>query len=141
MDRYTVAWGYDENADTGQFTAEVGTVAELDAVLDRIVAEAAANRPQLLDIYPSDWSGLVPPGLQLGFGHPERATIVYADAEGSAYAFEPTLADWPEPISFEYGGQTSEVEPQRTRMTPKAGRQAARAYVETGGRPTCVEWA
>jgi hypothetical protein len=139
MGRYTVTWGYDENADTGQFTTEVSTIEELDAVLDRVAAEAAAS-PQLLDIYPAGWSGLVPPGLQLGIGHPDRATVVYADADGSAYGFDPALPEWPEPISFDYGGQWTELDPKRTRVTPEAARQAAREYVEVGERPTSVEW-
>jgi hypothetical protein len=139
MERYTVAWGYDEAADTGQLTAEVSTVDELDAVLDRVVTEAG-NRPQLLDIYPSDWSGLVPPGLQLGLGHPERATMVYADSEGSTYALDPALPEWPESISFDYGGQWTELDPKRTRVTQSTARQATREFIETGQRPTCLEW-
>jgi hypothetical protein len=135
---YTVAWGIDEVSETGQQTIEVTTPEELDAALDRVHAES--EQPILVDIYPSDWTGLVPPGLQLGLGHPERALLVYADAEGSAYAIDPAIPDWPETITFEYGGQPTEVDPQRVRATPKAVRQAAREYIETGQRSTCLRW-
>ena len=139
MTPYVVAWGVDETSDTGQHTIEVSTPEELDATLDRAVSES--EHPVLVDIYPADWTGLVPPGLQLGLGHPERAILVYADAEGSAYAMDPALPDWPESIAFEYGGQPSDVDPHRLRMTPKAARAGAREYVETGERPGGVAWA
>ena len=97
MTRYTLAWGHDDAASTEQLTVEVTTAAELDAALDGVIA--SADRPQMVDIYPTEWTGLVPPGLQLGIGHPDRAFVTFADTEESAVASDPALPEWPEPVA------------------------------------------
>lgn len=137
MTGYIVAWGCDD-ASGEQLTAEITTVTEMDAVLDGIAA--SADWPQMVDICPTKWTGLVPPGLQLGIGHAGRTALTFADADDSAVAVDPALPLWPEPLGFDYGGQRTEVDPERLSVTPETAREAARHYVETGHRPTCVAW-
>ncbi|MBT8228366.1 MAG: hypothetical protein HKP61_18215 [Dactylosporangium sp.] len=81
------------------------------------------------------------PGLEVGVGHPDRAFVHFttADGLGSGHGAEPGAEPWPNTLAWDYSGQRTDYDPVKTRVTPAAARQAARQYVTTGQRPTCVE--
>jgi hypothetical protein len=56
------------------------------------------------------------------------------------YARQPDLPPWNEPIGFDVYGNWHEHKPEETRVTPGLALEAAREYLRTGQRPTCVEW-
>jgi len=110
------------------------TVAELDQVLDRISRDAEADKaPVVVDIFPTDGSA----GLQIGVGHPQRSFVFHV-----SYGFgtDPTVAPWPQTIEFDYAGEPTDYQPEETRVAPGAARAAAREYITTRQRPTCLEW-
>lgn len=136
MTGYTVAWGRDTTDPSGQRTARVETAEELDAVLDMIAT--TNDGPLIVDIYAGTWregEPMTPTGMQLMWGHAERAALVWL-GEGAGYAVDPSIDPWPEPIDHDL----DEIGPHRTRLTPKAAREAVRGYVRTGSRPTGLEW-
>lgn len=139
MTAYTIAWGWDDTDPSGQHTVVVTTAQQAHAVLDRIAAEAVAEDvPRHLDVYQGSWSPAdpTPPyGMQLVWGHPERAAITWLGTR-PGYAVDPSLPEWPEPIAHDQ----DEVASYRTRLTPAAARAAVGEYITTGTRPTCVEW-
>jgi len=138
---YIVAWGRGNRRPSS-------TVAELDAALDEA---AASNVPQVVGIYPpeylagdaSPWDGPLPPALQIGVGHPDRSFVLWLGPEGGVEV-EAGAPPWPSgapDIAFGYGGDAVFAGPARARVTPATARQAAREFVRTGQRPTCVQWA
>lgn len=123
----------------------VTTIEDLDQVLDEIAGQRGKGGvPFMVDVLPAvdadDPTEL--PGLQLGIGHPDRAFVFYTDPDVSllGYGHEPDLAEWDTDLSFDYGGTVTDYEPYKTRVTPTTVREAAREYVRTGQRPTCVTW-
>jgi hypothetical protein len=96
---YTIEW-------SGS-AAEVTTAAEVDAVLDRIAADP---RAYLVHV--------IPPGntsvLELVWGHPERAMIMYADDRQGGWGIEPSLPPLAEDLNYDHGS----VEPERTGSPP-----------------------
>lgn len=122
--------------------ASISTAAELDAVLDQVADQAVTDdQPYAVQIY-RDGEDV---GLMIGVGHPERSFVSWVDnavpeGTGDAAAHEPGVVAPNEPIGLDFFGTWTELDPQRTRVMPEAARQAAREYIETGQRPTGVEW-
>jgi hypothetical protein len=126
----------------------ISSAAELDTVLDEI---DAAGLPQLVGIYPPEyttadfdpWSDAArPPALQLGVGHPDRSFLLFI-GDGGGEAIEAGMPPWPDDaadIAFDYGGEPVFCGADRARVRPQTARQAAREFVATGQRPTCVTW-
>ncbi|MFY1673863.1 Imm1 family immunity protein [Plantactinospora sp. WMMB334] len=138
---YVVTWGWG-NRRPG-FSAT-----ELDAALDEA---AASGVPRVVGIYPpehlagdaSPWDEPQPPALQIGVGHPDRSFVLWLGPEGGI-GVEADAPSWPSgapDIAFDYGGDAVFAGPTRARVTPATARQAAREFVRTGQRPTCVQWA
>ena len=137
---HIVTWGRDRRR-------TVSTVDELDATLDEI---AATGTPVSVGIYPPDeldkntspWDDPPSSALEIGLGHPDRSFVIWLGLD-AATATAPTAGPWPDgapDITFDYGGDAVFTGPDRARVTPAAAREAAREYVQTGQRPTCVEW-
>lgn len=120
----------------------VSSVAELDEVLDRVAAQAAAeDLPYGVQIHQPDRPGAV----MLGIGHPERSFLDWLDrsqphGSGDRYGVQPETTPGTEPIAFDVYGDWAEMPPVRTRVTTATARRAAHEYVRSGKRPTCVEW-
>lgn len=139
MTIYTVQWGgWDDLGEVQITTAE-----ELDTLLDQVAtrrdedglgykvgifAEVARSRP-------------LPFGMEITLGHPDRAWLFYSGPEGTGLGFDPDLPPWDgEPVWFNTGGDASDFGADRLLLTPELARQAIREYVQTGQRPTCVQW-
>jgi hypothetical protein len=118
---YTIEWSGSE--------AEVTTTEEADAVLNRIAAEP---RAYLVHV--------IPPGntsvLEVVWGHPERAMVMYADDEQGGWGLEPSLPPLVHDLNYDHGS----IEPDRTRVSVAAARQAVREYITTGRQPTNLSW-
>jgi hypothetical protein len=122
----------------------VQTVEELDTVLDRIERQRGTDGlPFVVDITDDREFVGFPVGLHMSIGGQHRAKVFWngTPAGGSGIGVEPGVSPWDgEPIAFDYGGMPTEETPDTLRVTPKAARQAAREFIETGQRPTCLTW-
>jgi hypothetical protein len=129
--------------DNGQRTELVETVAELDAVLDQIEHQRSSDGlPFMVDVTSTEARNQdFPVGLHMSLGHPERARVDWAGPPKPSTAFQNDILPWDgELIEFSYGGLPTEEEPETVRVSPEVAREAAREFVATGLRPTCVAW-
>ncbi|GAA0909302.1 Imm1 family immunity protein [Virgisporangium aurantiacum] len=138
---YVVTWGRGERR-------TVSTIGELDAALDEATNP---GMPRVVGIYPpehlnsdaSPWDEPLPPALQIGVGHPGRAFVLWLAPDGGI-GVDGDAEPWPDgaaDIAFDYGGDPVFVGADRGRVRPATARAAAREFVVTGQRPTCVDWA
>jgi len=136
--RFEVEW------DNGQRQQVVHTVDELDATLDRIENERGADGlPFVVDITADQEFDGFPVGLHVSVGGTRRAKVFWngPPADGGGIGVEQGLPPWnDEAIAFDYGGLPTEETPETLRVTPAMARQAAREFIESGQRPTCLEW-
>ena len=121
---YTISWAVED--------ATVSTVAEAEAVLDRIAASGGCYMTYVAPD-PDDGNG---PLIQMVWGDPERAWLAYTDEESGGWAVEPGLPPLTRDLDYDHGS----IEPARTRLSAKAARAAVAEFVATGRRPTCVSW-
>jgi hypothetical protein len=136
---YTVSWDGPsaEEPDRGN-EVPVSTVRELDLVLDRVNAQAAAeNLPYAVQIHQPGQHG----AIMIGIGHPERSFVDWLDRSqphggGNRYATDPDLPPASEAIAFDFYGDWTEMPPERTRISPERAREAAREYLRTGQQPS-----
>lgn len=133
MTTFRIAWG------RGEGGADMATVRDLERVLDSIEV-----RP---DGLPYSVGILIPDGgddpviLEIGVGHPERSFAFYSSGDDdAAWAYQPDVA----PVGgivVDYGGEATDVWPERSRVTVEAAREAARRFVASGGgRPDNLSW-
>jgi immunity protein Imm1 of predicted polymorphic toxin system len=137
---FLVVWG---SQDPSGDTAHVATVDELDQVLDRVgELRSQDGLPFLVSISPSEpGPDSSASGLQVGFGHPGRGRLLYVGSPGGGLGYDPDLPAWAgEELSWDFGGVPTEDDAGTLRVTPEQARRAAREYVATGTRPTCVRW-
>lgn len=128
----------------------VSTAAELDAVLDAIDSGGVPTSVGLCSV--EQWLRFSevcvwdePPSalLEFGIGHPDRSFVIWSGPD-AAVAAAPAAGPWPAgaaDIAFDYGGDAVFAGAGRACIMPAAAREAARQFVHTGRRPTCVEWA
>jgi hypothetical protein len=120
----------------------VSTTAHVDAVLKQVAAQAAIDEvPSAVQIHRPRHDG----AIMIGVGHPTRSFIDWLDRSqphgtGDRSAVDTDLPNIEQSIGFDVYGNWSEMPPPRTRITPQAARAAAHEYLETGQRPTGVEW-
>jgi hypothetical protein len=127
--RYTLHWGRDN-------ARRISTVADLEGLLSFLATlRGREGAPHGVDLLPA---GAAAGGLQLGIGHPQRAFAIWLD--DAAYGIDDDLEAWPEPIGFDCGREVIDFKPAWTRVTPRLALQAAREYVLTGARPTCLRF-
>lgn len=140
---FTLAWGRDASAPSGQHTTVLSDPDALNAALDVVVEAATAARlPQVVDLFEGTWDGggeAPTGGLQVMIGHPERSWMTWL-GDAAALAVDPQLRAWPELIECDRGGQWDEVNPSWLRISATRAREAALEYVRTGRRPTSVTW-
>jgi hypothetical protein len=74
--------------------------------------------------------------MQLIWGDPERAAVMYSDDVEGGWGFEPALSPLAKDLDCDYGS----IEPDRTRVTATAARLAVQEYVTTGRQPTNLSW-
>jgi len=117
-------------------------VAELDAVFDRVERERGdTGLPFKVDIGDGSGDEDVSYGLVVGLGHAKRSSLMWIGPPRGGMGVEVGVPAWDgEAIAFEYGGLPTEETAETLRVTPATAREAARQYVSTGERPTCVAW-
>jgi hypothetical protein len=120
---YTIGWSYG--------SARVETAEETGAVLDRVATDPRG--PLLMHVAPGDDNGSL---MELVWGHPDRAMVMYADNDQGGWGVDPSLPPLAEDLDYNYGS----VEPARTRVTAAAARKAVQEYVTTGKQPTNLSW-
>jgi hypothetical protein len=138
MTTYSVEWG-------GNEPAIIGAVEELDELLEELADstgdEGAPYAVSIAAVTADEAEHpFGPEGLQVGVGHPARAFVFWAGDDSSGYGHESGVASYSEGIGFDLGGQWTEYHPDETRVTAETAKAAAREYVTTGERPTCLEW-
>ena len=139
MTRYEISWGYDPH-----IVRFVESVNELDVVLD----EATQSQDEdglhfVIDLVDPDRKQGeidIPLGLHFGIG-PGYAKVIWT-GPGENIGFESGIEPYGGVLpEFDYGGVPTEETPGTLRVSPAAAREAAREFVESGQRPTCLEWA
>lgn len=122
--------------------ATVADAEAMDALLDELAATPEASKlPYMVGIEAGPDGGLM-----IGVGHPTRSFVTWIDnanpdGSGDQVGYEPGVPPLNTSIAVNFSGESSEYgTPERTRVTDEVARQAARQYVETGRRPTCVNW-
>ncbi len=140
--RFVIGWGRDDDLPDGQPRVPVANVEELDRVLDRLEHERGVDGASyLVEIADEDsGDGFITYHLQIGLGHPERASLHFIGEPAGGIGYEPGLAPWTGgTVTFDENGEPAEYGPDQMRVSPKVAREAAREWVRTGVRPSCVE--
>lgn len=140
---YLVSWDGPsaQEPDRGEEVA-VDTITDLDTVLEQIAVQAAADGvPYAVQLHQPGHHG----AIMIGVGHPDRSFIDWLDRSqshgtGDRFGIDPGLPPINEAIGFDVYGSWSELPPARTRITVQNARAAAHEYLQTGQRPTIVEW-
>jgi Immunity protein Imm1 len=127
---YIVSWRRHE-------PEKVDSVAELDALLERIREDVATSGPVVVGVYQQQGDEWI--GMDLGAGHPQRS-FVFATGTPGGYATEPGVEPWQGDIVFDYGGTPTEYHPEETQVSPQTGLQVVREFVATGRRLSGVTW-
>ncbi|TDD54753.1 Imm1 family immunity protein [Saccharopolyspora elongata] len=117
--------------------AEVTTVAELDALLDRVTADAIEEDvPTYAEIVTADRQHI----LQIGLGQPDYSSLIYCDKPADILETSKGTVPMPDDSGFDYGGTWTDAPIDSAIPIPTA-RQAARTFLSSGGdRPTNLKW-
>lgn len=136
---YSVSWDGPSARDPHRGRkATVSTETELDAVLDQVAVESAAKGIA----FAVQINRAASPGaVMIGVGDPGRSFVDWLMDKGHRlYGHEPGVAAGADPVAYDVYGNFHEHPPEQSRVTPAVAREAAREYVRTGQRPTCVSW-
>ncbi|WFE23933.1 Imm1 family immunity protein [Solwaraspora sp. WMMD937] len=128
-----VNWTYDKGSRRENHSAAATDAAVLDSLLREIQQRAEPVVVTIYDEGPTDPDEL-PPGLQLGLGHPTHAFVGYIADDGyhlTAPDVQPPAAD----ISFDLGGVPTEYPAEHLRLRPETAIAAAVTYLRSGGEP------
>ena len=118
---YRVGWG-------GAGSAVVDTADELDKVLDDITI-GPDTLPYCVSISVAADDSLIPVMLQICVGHAERSFAFHVAGDDSAAWGYESAVDGGLEFVFDYSGVPTDTWLERTRVTPRAARQAAREFV------------
>ncbi|GAA2715107.1 Imm1 family immunity protein [Micromonospora olivasterospora] len=136
-----VTWAYDRGDHRDNHEADLTDPAALEALLHEI-HEAA--EPVAITIFSdtTDDPDELPPGLQIGLGHPTHAFAVHI-ADDGGYLTDPTVQSPSGGLSFDLGGVPTEYPAEHLRIRPETAIQIAATYLKTGGEaphvPTVAE--
>ena len=112
----------------------VATTAELDAVLDRLAAEASLDAPPLIALDMPDQQRSMLVGLRGPVG--VLNFVDFSTGRGSASKADTNGAQTP---PYFYCGEWTAV-PADAELPIEVVRQAARDFLDTGERPNSVTW-
>lgn len=116
--------------------ADVSTAAELDALLDRIEADPAVSEaPPLVELVTSDESR----ALDIGLARPGYSVVIWHDDDADEVLSSRGAISVPSDAAFDFGGTWTHI-PDGSAIPVDLARQAAREFMTTGCRPTCIEW-
>ncbi|MEV6596112.1 Imm1 family immunity protein [Actinoplanes sp. NPDC051346] len=127
--------------DNGKKIIPVENVDQLDAALDRVAQERGPKgRVFVVDITNGEDFDAIPIGLHMTVGHPVRNKVIWI-GPGDGIGCEPDVEPWHgEEIVFDYGHLPTEEPPEYLRVSPEKAREAAREFIRTNMRPTCLLW-
>ena len=122
----TLVWGRSEVA--------VHSLQELDALVDRLAAEAERDMPFMVTLAREDGTT-----LSIGLGR-EESTLSHVSADGEPpYHMSRGDLARDEPIEFFSGGEMTEFAPESA-IPAGAAREALRFFYETGELSPKVDW-
>ncbi|WP_130510189.1 Imm1 family immunity protein [Krasilnikovia cinnamomea] len=132
---FTVRW------DNGKKSVLVEDIEQLDTALDQIENERGPKgRVFVVDITNGRNANGVARGLHMTVGHPVRNRVFWM-GPGDNVGFEPELEPWNgDAIEFDYGHLPTEETPETLRVSRMKAREAAREFIRTNERPTCLAW-
>ncbi|MEV6598745.1 Imm1 family immunity protein [Actinoplanes sp. NPDC051346] len=135
MTTFSVQW------DNGKKIVSVDNATDLESVLDRIEKERGPDGLHfVVDITNGELMRRLPVGLHMTVGHPKRNKVIWM-GPGDGIGYEPELEPWHgETIEFDYGHLPTEEPPEYLRVGREKAREAAREFVRTNKRPTCLLW-
>jgi hypothetical protein len=114
--------------------AEVRSVEELDAVLDRLTLQAKEDTPFTVELYITDATM-----LYIIVGRDESQVVYYASADKPVAVSSVGPWEDDEPINFLYRGYESSV-PKRYFVPITEAREAMRRFFQTGAAPNNITW-
>jgi Immunity protein Imm1 len=113
----------------------VGSVQELDALLDRLTVEAEADLPFVVVLAREDGST-----LSIGLGSAESVASYVSASWDPPYYISRGDEERTEPVRFIYSGEMTEFPPWSAIPTEQA-REAMRHFFETGELSPRIDWA
>ncbi|HEY0696548.1 MAG TPA: Imm1 family immunity protein [Micromonospora sp.] len=127
-----VTWAYDRGDHRDRYESDVADPVSLEGLLREI---PQAGEPVVV----STWEETgdpdeLPPGLQIGLGHPEYAFAVHITEDGD-YLTDPAVQPPSGGISFDLGGVPTEYPTDYLRLRPAAAIQVAATFLKPGGEP------
>ncbi|MCX4469414.1 Imm1 family immunity protein [Micromonospora sp. NBC_01655] len=128
-----VAWAYDRGDHRDNHEVALSDPAALSAVLHEI---HQAGEPVAVTIFSqaTDDPEELPPGLQIGLGHPTYSFVVHI-ADDGGYLNDPTVVTPAAGLSFDLGGVPTEYPVEHLRIRPETAIQIATAFLDTSGEP------
>jgi Immunity protein Imm1 len=117
-----------------QSEVAVGSVQELDALLDRLTVEAENDRPFMVALAREDGSS-----LSIGLGSDESVASYVSGSYDPPYYVSRGDPDRAEPIVF-HSGEMTEFPPWSA-IPLEDARQAMRHFFETGELSPGIDWA
>lgn len=128
-----VTWTYDRGDHRDNHEVELTDPDALEALLREI---QQAGEPVVLTIFSdtNDDPDDLPPGIQIGLGHPTHAFAVHI-ADDGGYLNDPTAETPPAGLQFDFGGVPTEYPAEHLQLRPETAIQLAVIFLKTGGEP------
>ncbi|MGW4502853.1 Imm1 family immunity protein [Micromonospora sp. NPDC004336] len=127
-----VTWTYDRGDQRDNHEVELTDPDALEALLREV---QQAGEPVVLTIFSdtSDTSDTsdpddLPPGIQIGLGHPTHAFAVHI-ADDGGYLNDPTVEIPTEGLRFDFGGVPTEYPAEHVQLRPETAIQLAVTYL------------
>jgi Immunity protein Imm1 len=117
-----------------QSEVAVGSVQELDALLDRLTVEAQNDRPFMVALAREDGST-----LSIGLGSDESVASSVSGSWDPPYYISRGDPGRAEPIAFHYSGEMTEFPPWSA-IPVEDAREAMRHFFTTGELSPKVDW-
>lgn len=128
-----VTWTYDRGDQRANHEVELDDPNALEALLREI---QKTGEPVVVTIFDelNEDSDDLPPGIQIGLGHPTYAFALHV-ADDGGYVNDPMVETPTEGLQFDFGGVPTEYPAECLRLRPETAVQLAVTFLKTGGRP------
>ena len=118
----------------GEHEVPVGSVEELDRLLDRLTDEALAGEPFIVTLGRDDESS-----LSIGLGRPRSVASYISPGLGPPHLLSRGDGAHDGPLEFVFSGEITEY-PPGSAVPADAARRALRVYFETGALSPELDW-
>lgn len=129
-----VTWTYDRGDKRANHEVELSDPDALEALLREIHAASEPVVVTIFDEIGDDASDDLPPGIQIGLGHPKHAFALHV-ADDGGYINDPMAEAPTEGLQFDLGGVPTDYPAECLRLRPETAIQLAVTFLKTGGRP------